>query len=306
MKKYKTFLSIFVFYIIINMIIFPSLYIKQAFNGISAWAFNVLPSVLPFMFFTKVIISLGSLDKISHIFQKPCSSLYKTHQISSLVFITSIISGYPIGAKMTAELYNQGVISRSDAFKMSSFCSTSGPMFIIGAVGIAMLGNATYGYIIFLCHIVGALINGLLYRNLNIKETKENRTSSISVKNLDIASMVLDSSLSVISVGTIIAIFFVVITSLYPILNLFSPHVSSIIEGMVEITKGCLDIATSFNNKWSILASTFIISFGGISTMMQSISMLSSVKIPFRLIFLQKLTHAIISSSLAFFIILFI
>lgn len=306
MKKYKTFLSIFVFYVIINMIIFPEIYINQAFNGISAWAFNVLPSVLPFMFFTKVLTSLGSLNGLSRIFKRPCKFLYKTHQTSSLVFLTSVISGYPVGAKMTADLYNQGVITRMDAFKMSSFCSTSGPMFIIGAVGIGMLGNAKYGYIIFICHAVGALINGLLYRNLQIKEL-DNRTNPLSQqKKIDISNLVLDSALSIISVGTIIAIFFVIITSLAPIFNIFPPQLSSIFEGMIEITKGCLDIATSYNNKWSILASTFVISFGGLSTMMQSMSMLSSIKIPFYLIFLQKLTHAIISSALAFLAILII
>lgn len=306
MKKYKTFLSIFVFYVIINMIILPDLYIRQAFNGISAWAFNVLPSVLPFMFFTKVITSLGSLNCISQMFRRPCKTFYKTHQVSSLVFLTSVISGYPVGAKMTADLYNQGVITREDAFKMSSFCSTSGPMFIIGAVGTGMLGNAKFGHIIFICHALGALLNGLLYRNLKVKEF-ENRTSlSSQTKKTDISSMVLDSALSIISVGTIIAIFFVVITSLSPIFNFFPPQFASILEGTVEITKGCLNIATSFNNKWSILASTFVISFGGVSTMMQSMSMLSTVKIPFYLILLQKFTHAIISSLLALLIILLI
>lgn len=305
MKKYRTFLSIFVFYVIINMIFFPALYIKQAFNGISAWAFNVLPSVLPFMFFTKVLTSLGSLNGISRIFKRPCQLFYKTNQVSSLVFLTSVISGYPVGAKMTADLYNQGIITRSDAFKMSSFCSTSGPMFIIGAVGIGMLGNSTYGYIIFICHAAGALLNGLLYRKIKVEELNH-KTSLSQQKNLDISSMVLDSALSIISVGTIIAIFFVIITSLSPIFNLFPPQIASIFEGMIEITKGCIDIATCFGDKWSILAATFVISFGGLSTMFQSMSMLTSIKIPFYLIFLQKLTHAIISSALAFVFVLLI
>lgn len=300
MKKYNVILSIFVFYVIINMINFPDLYIRQAFNGISAWAFNVLPSVLPFMFFTKILTSLGSLNSISNIFKRPCRSLYKTHQISSLVFLTSAISGYPVGAKMTADLYNNGVISRSDAFKMTSFCSTSGPMFIIGAVGISMLKNATYGYIIFICHILGALINGLLYRNIKVKEfEKESHENKNTNKSLDLSNLVLDSALSIISVGTIITIFFVIITSLSPVFNLFSPQFASILEGIVEITKGCLDIATSFSDKWSILASTFVISFGGLSTILQSLSMLNTIKMPIYLICFQKLTQAIISSLLA-------
>lgn len=298
MKKTKTFLSIFVLYVLINMIIFPSLYIKQTFDGISAWAFNVLPSVLPFMFFTKVLTSLDSLSSISRVFKKPFYKLFKTHHRSSFVFFTSIISGYPVGAKMTADLYNQGTISRTDAFKMCSFCSTSGPMFIIGAVGVGMLKNATYGYIIFLSHILGAFLNGILYRNLKVQEFQQERTS-LSNKKIDISSLVLDSALSIISVGAIIAIFFVIITSLSPIFNILPPQISCILEGFIEITKGCIDIASSINTKWSIVATTFVISFGGISTMLQSMSMLSSIKIPFKTLLKQKLTHAIIASVLA-------
>ena len=164
MKKYSIILSIFVVFVIINMVIFPDLYISQTLNGITAWAFNVLPSVLPFIFLTKVLSQLGTVEKFSNIFSMPCEKLFKAHAVSSYVFLMSIISGYPVGAKMTADLYESGKITKNDAFKMTSFCSTSGPMFIIGAVGIGMLKNATFGYIIMISHIIGALLNGLLYR----------------------------------------------------------------------------------------------------------------------------------------------
>ena len=164
MKNYKIFLSIFVFYIIINTIINPSLYISQTLNGITAWAFNVLPSVLPFLFFTKVLSSTGALDKMSRVFSRPCKAIFKTPPISSLVFFTSIVSGYPVGAKMTADLYEQGKISKSDAFKMCSFCSTSGPMFIIGAVGISMFGNTTIGVLLFITHLLACITVGYLFR----------------------------------------------------------------------------------------------------------------------------------------------
>ena len=307
MKNYKIFLSIFVFYIIINTIINPSLYISQTLNGISAWAFNVLPSILPFLFFTKVLSSTGALDMMSKVFNKPCKKLFKTPPISSLVFFTSVVSGYPVGAKMTADLYEQGKISKSDAFKMCSFCSTSGPMFIIGAVGISMLKNATYGYIIFISHILGAILNGILYRNLKVKEDKpSNFKQSFQPKTSSLSEMVLDSALSIISVGTIIAIFFVVITSLSPILNLLPIKISSILSGFIEITKGCLDISSSFNSKWAILAATLVISFGGLSTIFQSIAMLNRLNMPIALFCGQKITHAIFAGVIATLLILII
>ena len=297
MKKYSIFLSIFIIYIIINMVIFPSLYINVTLNGISAWAFNVLPSVLPFIFFTKVLTSLGIVEKFSNLFKKSCNKLFKTPPVSSYVFITSMISGYPVGAKMTADLYLSSKITKSDAFKMTSFCSTSGPMFIIGAVGIGMLKNVTFGYIIFISHILGALLNGLLYRNIKVKEEKIEYTEKTNTQNL--STMVIDSALSIITVGTIIAIFFVVITSLSPIFNLFPPQISCVLEGIIEITKGCLDISTNIHGALSVVACTFVISFGGISTILQSITMLNSLSMPIKLFILQKVTHAILSTIIS-------
>ena len=296
MKKYSTFLSIFVLYIIINMVIFPDLYISQTLNGITAWAFNVLPSVLPFIFLTKVLSQLGTIEKLSNIFSKPCEKLFKTPAVSSYVFLMSIISGYPVGAKMTADLYEAGKISKRDAFKMTSFCSTSGPMFIIGAVGIGMLKNVTFGYIIMISHIIGALLNGLLYRKINVKEDKTPLQNKAAKNSADLSSIVLDSALSIISVGTIIAIFFVIITSLSPIFNLLPSPLASILEGLIEITKGCIDISSSINSIWSVAACTFVISFGGISTILQSITMLNKLNMPIKLFVLQKITHAILAT----------
>ncbi len=312
MKKYNTLLSFFIIYILINMVIFPSVYIEATLNGISAWAFNVLPSVLPFIFFVKILTTIGSMDKFTKFMEKPCRKLFKTPSSSSLVFLTSIISGYPVGAKMTAELYEHGKIKKSEAFKMCSFCSTSGPMFIIGAVGISMLANSLYGYIIFSSHIIGAFLNGLFYRNLKAKEDdsieiiKENKVKNKEKSSFDITSIVLDSAISMLIIGTIIAIFFVVITSLSPIFNLFPPKVASILEGMVEITKGCQDISKYFNSKWAITAATFVISFGGISTILQSISMLTRLKMPITLFCLQKFTHACLAALISVAIVLFI
>lgn len=306
MRKLSSFLSIFVLFIIINMILFPSLYIKQTFNGISAWALNVLPSVLPFMFFTKVLTSLGSVEKFSGIFGRLTNKFFKTPAISSFVFLSSVVSGYPVGAKMTADLYQSGEISKAEAFKMCSFCSTSGPMFIVGAVGVSMLGSAQYGYIILISHILGALLNGLIYRNLKIKEENSHEISITQPKNNDLSSMVLDSALSIISVGAIIAIFFVIITALAPIFSIFPPQIASILKGIVEITKGCTDIASSINGIWSIVACTFVISFGGISTILQSITMLNKLNMPIRLFVLQKITHAILSTVISILLVLLI
>ena len=165
-------LTLLVIFFLINMIVSPAKFIEQSLDGISAWAFNVLPSVLPFMFFTRLLSSIGQLEKITHPLGKFSRKLFGTPSISIYTFLMAILSGYPVGSKMVADLYSQKSITKQDAFRMSAFCSTSGPMFIVGAVGTMMFKSTTVGYVLFISHIIGAFLNGLIYRNLTIENNK--------------------------------------------------------------------------------------------------------------------------------------
>lgn len=286
--------SLLVVYFLICMITNPSKYISKSLDGISAWAFNVLPSVLPFMFFTKVLSSLDVISKYTQPLAPLSTKLFKTSPVSIYVFIMAILSGYPVGSKMVADLYLQGKISRQDAFKMTSFCSTSGPMFIVGAVGVGMFHNVHIGYILFLSHLIGAVLNGIAWRNLKIKsddtfEPASNTQNSPS----DISDIVLNSTLSILSVGCIITIFFIIIETFSPIFSLLPQNISFLFEGFIEITKGCIDLSTLPNTTFAVVSTSFVISFGGVSTLLQSLTMISKLKMPAHTFALQKLSHAI-------------
>ena len=302
---FKYIISLFVIYILFCMILSPSFYLQTTLDGVSAWALNVLPSLLPFVFFTKILSSFGMIEKFSALFSKPIRKLFNAPSLSAYTFLSSIISGYPVGAKVTADLYKSGKISRTDACKMLSFSSTSGPMFVIGAVGAGMFGNALAGYIIFTSHVLGAFLNGLLYRKIKLKEfdrpliKKEEQAFNLS-------SALIDTSLSVITVGTIIAIFFVVISSFSPLLSFLPSSVSAFCGGLIEITRGCLDIANATPLSLGIILASFIISFGGISTMMQTYALTSEIKMPIKLLLLQKLTHAILSCLISIILVAFL
>ena len=301
----KLLLTVFILYILCSIALRPQFFLQTTFDGLCAWAVNVLPSLLPFVFFTKLLSHLGVVDKISKVFAKVVEKLYKTPPLSAYCFLSSMISGYPVGAKVTADLYQAGKISRTDACKMLSFCSTSGPMFVIGAVGAGMFGSALAGYIIFASHLLGAFLNGIFYRKIKLKEFK-NIAKPKEEKVFDLSSTILDCCHSVISVGAIIAIFFVVISSLSPLLSLFPSPISAFLGGLVELTKGCLDISSILPFKTAIICASFIISFGGFSTMVQTQALTTHLKVPITLLVLQKLTHALLSCLIATVMVLII
>ena len=299
------------------IIINPAIYITSCLNGIIVWATVVLPALLPFMFFTKTLTELGVAEILATKF-KLFPKIFKVPSVAVYVFVLSILSGYPVGAKIVADLYESGNITKEEAYKITTFTSNSGPMFILGSVGIGMFANKKLGIIILISHILGALINGLIYRNH--KEKKLEKNKKIIVKNnLSLGELMWNTVNSVLIIGGFIALFFVIIEILNnlhifsPISNLFSSIFNcnsnifnAIFNGIFEITRGCLDISKlGLNEFFSGLLCTFIISFGGLATAMQAFVFLKKFDMRFSFFIKQKITHAIFASIISI-IILFI
>lgn len=307
MKK-RIILTVCIFFTIFAIVLNPSIYIKVSLSAIEVWAKILIPSLFPFFVFTKLLINLGTVEQMSKIFSPITVNVYKTNQSSAYIFFLSILTGYPVGSKLLQDSYNSGKITITQANKIATFTSNSGPMFIIGSVGIGMLADKKIGYIILISHIIGALINGLIYRNIKIKEIDKKENIKI-IKNSEnnFATSIIDSINSILMVGGIIVIAFILINLIndlkitLPIINFLkifniNPQLSSaIINGMFEMTKGCLDLsalAIPACLKTSLICG--IITFGGISTHLQTMAFLKGI-VSYKFFLLQKITHMLIS-----------
>ena len=330
-KKSKIFLSFAILTIILLIVAKPDLCINSIYSGLSVWAKCVLPSLLPFMFFTKLLTNLNFISKITSKTHKINRLLFKAPKISSYIFLMSIISGYPVGAKLISEYHKNGLISTKQAYKLSTFCSTSGPLFIIGTVGTVLFKNAKLGYIIFLSHILGSILNGILYRNFFVDDTdyfekwdkQNNLNKQDKLKQLNaqkqnlLAESMKDTILSVLVVGGWIAISFLII-DLFLELNIFKPlifvltkvfgfagvkseTINAFLCGLLEVSKGVLELSKlNVSSLMLCTSASFLIGFGGISVFMQANTFLKDAKVSSKFYLLQKLTHAILSATIAF------
>jgi nucleoside recognition membrane protein YjiH len=84
----------------------------------------------------------------------------------------SITSGYPTGARLTALFRKQKRITAEEAQRVLSFCSTSGPLFMMGAVAIGMMGSPEGGTIILASHYIAAILIGLAFRFYHSRDAK--------------------------------------------------------------------------------------------------------------------------------------
>ena len=158
-------------------------------------------------------------------------------------------------------------------------------------------------------HIIGALVNGILYRNKKFKEHSFPHQVSPTQKDTDniLSSSVLDSITSIMLVGGIIVVAFIII-EIFRDINLFYPLTqslsffkipqsisSAIIDGLFEITKGSISISKlSINQDLKIIICSTLIAFGGFCTLFQSMAFVKKF-CTFRFMLLQKTTHALFS-----------
>ena len=314
-------ISIFLFIVIIFLIINPNKYINSAFNGILIWAKAVLPALFPFFFLTKLLTELGAVKLLANSMHKFMNKLFHINGLGSYVFLTSIMSGYPVGAKITSELYEKQLIDSSQAQRLVTFTSTSGPLFVIGTVGVGMFASPKLGFIVLISHFLGAFLNGILYRNHNYDKTKNIHSEKFTISKIDeniLEKSMLSAINSVLIVGGFISVFFIFIDiftdigligafsyTLGQILYLFGlneNYAFSIVTGFLEMTRGCYELSLSFTDlNIATVFISFIISFGGLSTHLQAMTFLQKCNIKMSFFLKQKFTHAIFASLIAYF-----
>ena len=166
--------SFLILMVMLIIIMNPKRYTSGTIDGLKLFIFSVLPGLFPFMLLTKLMTELGSIVKLSNKLNKPANFLFKTPGISFYAFTMSIISGYPIGAKIISDLYLKKLITKSDAQKMSVFCTTSGPIFVIVAIGVSMFNSLKVGIIIYTAHIISSILLGMIYGRLKKDNNNKN------------------------------------------------------------------------------------------------------------------------------------
>lgn len=309
-KKTRGFLYVaLLLFCMAALVVFPQRYVKTASDGIKIWAVTVLPSLLPFFFLTALLSKTEVLSVLTGKTDKITRFLYRQNGLAAYVQIMSFLSGYPIGAKLVADLFKGGVIDESAATKLSVVSSTSGPLFIVGGIGIGLFQDVKTGYIILISHVLSSIATGIIFRPIRSCDGKTVLPSA----NCDnvLYESAYSSVISVAIVGAFIAIFYtfsnIVYDSkiLYPLQLLlskaFDENISKgILIGLIECTTGIKSIALSPITPVSVSLSCALITLGGVSVWCQSIIYLSQAKVKIKTFILAKFLQAIIAFSLCF------
>lgn len=331
-KYFSLYMNALIFlFIVFNIIIFPEETYHASLDGLNLWFNVVCPSLLPFFICVEILIGLGVVSFIGSIFKPIMSSVFNMPGEGAFAFIMSIASGYPVGAKIITNLRKNKQCTQTEAQRMISLCSTSGPLFIIGAVSVGMLKKPLIAPLLLSSHYLSAISCGLLMRFYRGSEkTKVTRyilnpfNELINYRKTDnrtIGQLMGDSVKNgislVILVGGYIVIFSVIskivkVTGLLGIISKFISlfpyiHINSnenmymIITGILEVTNGIKECARIYMPDMNrALLVSFFIGFGGLSINAQVSGLIQDTDINFFIYFFMKIVQGSMAALYTF------
>lgn len=324
-KKY--FFTIIFILFTISLVLFSNNNLVAAQDGLALWTTKVLPSLFPFFVATELLCQTNFtyiLGKLLNKFMKP---IFNVPGESSAAIILGTISGYPVGAKIVCNLKEQKVISKIEAERLIAYTNNSGPLFILGTVGIALFGDKKIGFILLISHILASIAVGYVFSfwkkdkfDINYRETKFNsKLSPIKVSDIGeiLGNSIKKSISSILAIGGFIVLFSVILSILKNsgILNIISSFLYtfgipkdvsiSIITGIIELTNGVNLSSALYQTlpSFSLLLTSFLLGFGGISVLLQVYSIIAKEKISIKPYFYGKLLQGLFSALFTFILI---
>ncbi len=267
---------------------------------------TVIPSLFPFFVLSSFLSACGFAHTLSRLLSPVMKPLFRLPGAAALPFVMGILSGYPVGAKTALALYQHGDLSRDEARRLLPFSNNSGPLFLIGAVGTAMLGDTGAGLYLYGVHLAAALILGVLLRFFAKDASHRQNRNPAKKSRGNLGAMLSDavtkSTATMVSICGFILFFAALSTCLAPLLRHLPSPLSLILQGLLEITKGADTIITSQLPLRHILALlSFFIGFGGFCVALQVAGILAGSGLSMKSYFLGKLLQGFFAGLLAYF-----
>jgi len=266
---------------------------------------TVIPSLFPF-FVLSGILTAGSFIKTVAKWLSPIMKpIFGISGAGALPFVIGIVSGYPMGASVCAELYRSGAITRREAMRLLPFSNNSGPLFIIGAVGTAMLGDPHVGVVLYGVHIACAILVGICFRFYHGAERHYERMPTKKITSAVSFSQIMANSVSTMLLVCGFIIFFAVITAcIMPMINsLFPKSLSLLVNSILEVTNGAFTIVHApLSPRLMLSFLSAAIGFGGICVMMQVSGIITPVGLSVKTYAVGKALHGLLSGIMCYLV----
>ena len=336
-KVKRNFLALIFLTFTASLLIFSGSNLPAIKSGLQLWATSVVPSLFPFFVATELLMHTNVINIFGRVLNGYMKPFFNISGEGAFAFIMGIISGYPVGAKIASKFRENNICTKAECERLLSFTNNSGPLFIIGTVGILMYQNTGIGILLFITHLLGCLSVGFIFRfwkrNKNdsigedkkfvMKKTSYNYASDKKTANFSnlgeiMAESITNSISTILLIGGFVVLFSSIISilkasgvlnvlcmAISPILNFLhidSSFASGLLTGILEITNGIQSISSIACKKISInlIITAFLLGFGGISVFLQVFSITTKTDLSIKPYIYGKILHGFFAAFYTF------
>lgn len=302
MKKTKILFFGFVFVLLFVSVLCFADTVKSAVGSALYICTSVLvPSLFPIMCISFIAEQSGVLSYLARVSQSFCNRAFGLSGYFVPVFLISLVSGYPVGACLSASLYEKGQISLSERNFFALVCCGAGPGFVLLAVGVNLYSSYAVGQILLISHILASVICAtvalLIFSSRASEPTQIRCYFDISD---GLVGGVAKAVSSLMSICGYTVLFFVILNLAK---QLFGDSVVFLtISSVLEVTNA---VVLSYEHLPVYIISA-IIGFGGFSVIFQIFSALKQNRPSIIKFVLFRTIHAVVSGGLCFVLLRFI
>lgn len=322
MRKFAWLVQSLLLLIIFILLLFsPEAAFSGAMRGLKLWAMTLLPSLLPFLILSELLLSSNIVYQLGRLLEPVMRPLFSSAGcLRLLLWRWALPPGFPMGASASASLARENLCTKKEAARLAAFTNNSSPLFILSAVAVGMLSRADVGIILLIAHYGANLILGVLLGFLANEDISARRLSlppSVEPSSIwqSLTKAVKHGTAAIINIGGFVTLFSVIVALgekiglfaltnqffafLLRVLGLAAEGQSALSYGLFEMTLGVNEMSSAaapFLLKLAIIS--FIMGWGGLSVQAQVCAILAEEGISTKYFLLLRPLQAILSSLL--------
>lgn len=280
------------------LLCFPQAAATGVKRGLAVCGQLLIPSLFPFLVLTGFLIRSGLVHAVGRHISRVTGRLFGFSGAAGTALLLSFLGGYPTGAAAVSGLYEQGSIDEREARRLLRACVNAGPAFVIGGLGVGMLGSVKAGLLLLFAHITASLLTTLVER-----EKPQQPSETLVPEAVGVGTAVAQSVHAATTALLAMCGFVLLSSALLSLLDamgaagLPQPLWRTLLACVLEVTNGCVEAA-----KTGIAAPFWLgatLGFGGLSVHGQ----IAVTTAPHRLIdrgfYRARLLHALMGGCLS-------
>lgn len=220
--------------ILFLLLIKPTLTLEYASQGLSIWYKSMLPTLFPMMILSGCMIKMNITSTISSLIYPVTKHLFHISKNGTYALFIGLLCGFPMGAKVICELYNQNKLSKEEATTLLPICNNIGPIYML-SYGLKAFHAKPIYIILILFYCIP-----LAYAFLTLRKKHFVDLSSSTIKHspfvIALDESISDSALGMLSLGGYLMFFNILLVPL-ELLSL-NPYGKSFFSCCIEITNG--------------------------------------------------------------------